>query len=70
MTILTKSRSKALIWASIIVTAAIGSVMLGLNQGASMGIIGGLSGAAWGAMHSDISCVRTAQMAKQTRCLQ
>ena len=52
------ARTKALIWASIIIAAAIVSVMFGLNQGASMGIVGGLSGAAWGSLNSDITCAR------------
>lgn len=51
-------RTKALIWASIIIAAAIASVLLGLNQGASIGVVGGLSGAAWGSLHSDFVCSR------------
>jgi len=52
-------RTKALLWAAIIIAAAITSVALGLNQGASFGIVGGLSGAAWGSLQSDLGCGRS-----------
>ncbi len=49
-------RTKALLWAAVIIGAAIMTVILGLNQGASFGIVGGLSGAAWGTLQSDVGC--------------
>jgi len=51
-------RIKALLWAAIIIAAAIVTVILGLNQGASFGIVGGLSGAAWGALQETSGCGR------------
>lgn len=51
-------RVKALIWAAIIIVAAITSVLLGLNQGASLGIVGGLTGAAWGSLQTETACGR------------
>ncbi len=50
---------KALLWAAIIIGAAIASVFVDLNQGARFGIIAGLSGAAWGTLHSDLGCARS-----------
>ena len=51
-------RSKALLWAAIIILAAILSVSMGLNNGAAFGVIGGLSGAAWGSLQADGACGR------------
>ncbi len=53
---------KALIWAAAIIIAAVLAQGNGLTGGASFGIIGGLSGAAWGSLNSDMGCKR--------RCLQ
>ena len=50
-------RSKALLWAAIIISAALFAVGLGLNDGTSFGIIGGLSGAAWGSLASEGACM-------------
>lgn len=49
---------KALAWASIIIVAAIFSASQGLSDGASFGIIAGLSGAAWGSLQADAGCSR------------
>lgn len=49
-------RAKALAWAGIIILAAIISSGTGLSDGASFGIIAGLTGAAWGSIHSQGSC--------------
>ncbi len=51
-------RNKSLLWAALIIAAAIASVAIGLNDGASIGIIGGLSGAAWGSLQADGACGR------------
>lgn len=50
--------SKALLWAGIIIAAAFIMQAFGLSQGASFGIVGGLSGAAWGSLQSDAGCGR------------
>jgi len=52
-------KTKALLWASAIIAAAVVSVGLGLNQSASFGIVGGLSGAAWGSLQSELGCGRS-----------
>ncbi len=44
---------QAVIWAGIIIVAALCMNSLGLNQGASFGITSGLTGAAWGSIYSD-----------------
>lgn len=49
-------RSKALLWAAIIISAAIICVAINLNTGASFGVIGGLSGAALGSLQPDGLC--------------
>lgn len=46
------TRAKALIWAAIIIGAAFVANAQGLNDGASYGLIAGLTGAAWGTIHS------------------
>ena len=51
-------RTKALLWAAVIIGAAIMTVILGLNQGASFGLVGGLSGAAWGTLQETSGCAR------------
>ena len=50
------NRAKALIWASIIIGAAWLANAEGLSDGASYGLIAGLSGAAWGTLQSRSSC--------------
>ena len=49
---------KPYFWAATIILAAIICLSFGLNQGATFGVIGGLSGAAWGSMHADSNCRR------------
>lgn len=49
-------RIKALLWATIIIEAALIAVALNLNAGASFGIISGLSGAALGTLSNDAPC--------------
>ncbi len=49
---------KPYVWAAAIILAATLCLSFGLNQGATFGVIGGLSGAAWGSMHADSACVR------------
>ncbi len=44
-------RNKAMLWAVIIITAAIFLAASELSNGASFGIIGGLSGAAMGMLN-------------------
>lgn len=51
-------RNKALLWAATIILAAIICVAINLNTGASFGVIGGLSGAALGALQPDGLCRR------------
>lgn len=50
------NNAKALIWAAIIIASAIITNYMDLGQGASMGIVGGLSGAAWGSLIPDNGC--------------
>jgi len=52
-------RSKALLWAGIIILGAIISSGMGLSDGASFGIIAGLTGAAWGSLNSNATCARS-----------
>lgn len=51
-------RSKALLWAAIIIASALIMSTMGLSSGASFGVISGLSGAAWGTLQADGSCGR------------
>ncbi|MEM8724630.1 MAG: hypothetical protein AAGE86_03820 [Pseudomonadota bacterium] len=48
----------AISWAVFILGAAMWTQSQGLSDGASFGIIAGLSGAAWGTLHSDLGCGR------------
>ncbi|EAQ28668.1 hypothetical protein NAP1_13753 [Erythrobacter sp. NAP1] len=52
-------QSKSLLWAAIIIAAALVCLGIDLNTGASFGVISGLSGAAWGSLSSDFSCGRS-----------
>ena len=49
---------KALLWAAIMIGAAIASRFTDLSDGARFGSIAGLSGAAWGSLHGDTACGR------------
>ncbi|MEL6876675.1 MAG: hypothetical protein AAGL68_01070 [Pseudomonadota bacterium] len=49
---------KALAWAGVIIIAAIVMNAQGMSDGASFGVIAGLSGAAWGSIHADAVCGR------------
>ena len=49
---------KALIWAAIILCAAVVMNVMNLSNGASIGVITGLSGAAWGSLQADSGCGR------------
>ncbi|BDI59928.1 hypothetical protein [Qipengyuania nanhaisediminis] len=51
--------AKALIWAGAIIAAAIAARGSGLEDGASFGIIAGLSGAAWGSLFASRGCGRS-----------
>lgn len=48
----------ALLWAAIILIAALIMQSLNASDGASFGVIAGLSGAAWGALNSDALCTK------------
>ena len=50
--------SQAILWAAIIIGAALIIAALDLGTGASFGVIGGLSGAALGSLHSNIDSKR------------
>ncbi|GMN03393.1 hypothetical protein [Erythrobacter sp. MTPC3] len=52
----TRTRMQALIWAAIIIAAALIGSAAELSSGASVGIITGLSGAAWASLQSGGSC--------------
>lgn len=52
-------KSRALLWAAIIISAALICTSLGLNTGASFGIFSGLTGAAWGSLSGDLGCGRS-----------
>ena len=49
---------QSLLWAAIIIAAALIVAALDLGAGASFGVIGGLSGAAWGSLSSNIDSKR------------
>lgn len=49
---------QALLWAAIIIAAALIVAALDLGTGASFGVVGGLSGAAWGSLSSNIDSKR------------
>jgi membrane protease YdiL (CAAX protease family) len=51
-------KSKALLWAALIIGAAIFARWHGLSDGASFGIVAGLSGAAWGTLYTRTPCGR------------
>jgi hypothetical protein len=53
------TRNKSFLWAAIIVSGALISVGMGLTDGASFGIICGLSGVALGSLSSGDSCGRS-----------
>ena len=48
--------SKALAWATVMIVAAIVMQAQGLNDNASMAVIAGLTGAAWGSLNVDRPC--------------
>lgn len=48
----------SLVWATVIITAALICAAQGMSDGASFGIIAGLTGAAWGALQSSSGCRR------------
>ncbi|WP_176273489.1 hypothetical protein [Altererythrobacter lutimaris] len=50
------TRSKAIIWASIIISASLICVGMGLNDGASFGVVAGLSSAAWASLSCGKGC--------------
>ncbi|WP_185960197.1 hypothetical protein [Erythrobacter insulae] len=52
------TQSKALLWASTIISAALLSVGLGFSDAASYGIVSGLSGAAFGHLYTGTNCLR------------
>lgn len=52
-------RSKSILWAAIIISTALFAVGMDLPDGASFGIICGLSGAALGSLSSDVACGRS-----------
>ncbi len=49
-------QTKALLWAAIIISAALISVGMGLSDAASFGVVSGLSGAACGSLASTKAC--------------
>ena len=49
-------RTVAILWVGIIILGAIISSGMGLSDGASFGIIAGLTGAAWGSLYPHKSC--------------
>ena len=51
--------SKALIWAVMIIVAALVASAYNLSDSASFGLIAGLSGAAWGSIQSETVCGRS-----------
>ena len=53
-----KPHAKALIWAAVIIGAALLGSLSGLSDSASFGVVAGLTGAAWASIHADGSCAR------------
>ena len=49
-------RAKALIWAAILIGAAVLASSQGLSDGASFALVTGLSGAAWGSINGRSAC--------------
>ena len=47
-----------MIWAGTILCAAILASLAGLSDGASFGVVTGLTGAAWASIHGDSACSR------------
>lgn len=54
---MTKTR-QSILWAAIIIAAALIVAALDLGMGASFGVIGGLSGAALGSLNSSVDATR------------
>ncbi len=50
--------SKALIWAGIMIIAALLASSSNMSDSASFALIAGLTGAAWGSIHSEAACGR------------
>jgi len=51
--------AKALLWAGIIIGAAVFMQAQGMSDNASMGVVAGLTGAAWGSLNSNMGCGRS-----------
>jgi hypothetical protein len=49
---------KALLWAAGIIAAAVFMQGQGMSDGASFGVIAGLSGAAWASLNAETGCAR------------
>jgi len=50
--------NQSILWAAIIIAAALILAALDVGAGASFGVIGGLSGAALGSLHSSVDATR------------
>ncbi|BDW81127.1 hypothetical protein MACH24_05650 [Erythrobacter sp. Dej080120_24] len=50
---------KALLWAAGIIAAAVFMQAQGMSDGASFGVIAGLSGAAWASLNAETGCGRS-----------
>ena len=50
---------KALLWAAVMMGSAIFMRTLGMSDNASLGVIAGLTGAAWGSLNSEMGCGRS-----------
>ena len=52
------TKSKALIWAAIIISVALICTGWGVSTGVSMGFVTGLTGAAWASLSGDTACAK------------
>ena len=50
---------KALLWAAGIIATAVFMQAQGMSDGASFGVIAGLSGAAWSSLNAETGCGRS-----------
>lgn len=53
------NQGKALLWAGAIIAAAIIASAIGMSDSASIGVVGGLSGAAWASLAQGKACGRS-----------
>lgn len=58
MSVQSKNLGKALLWAAIIISVALFMSAMDVSNGVSFGVIGGLTGAAWGSLQTEAACTK------------